>query len=275
MDADLHLRQGQSRRLLLEIFVRWNELEENAISDVEQQTLLILCVLPGQKPLTRRIQLHRRDLRTDQRPKPFAVRLKSHPTIDEQTEIRKHLHHVRRARVGQQPLEVHLHPRRNPTDEPQVLPRRFAHNRFHLLFPILDAVRLPLRQPVALQIGRHVVGHNPTQAPEGNTARRLTKLRRALQKNHFAINEVGVAASGDVGEQGVARGADVVRHRFAGERNVFRPGSRAGRFAEIERLSRPNHPLLTPHRPLHPRPQAFVIPHGHRGLKIRHRHPRC
>ena len=93
--------------------------------------------------------------------------------------------------------------------------------------------------------------------------RRLRQFRAALQEDHFSIHKRRVACAGDVPQQRVPCAADVVGHAVLGQRDVFGPGGRPTRFAEIQRPTRPKHVLLPFQCPVHVRLQPLVIPHRH------------
>ena len=143
--------------------------------------------------------------------------------MHKQRQVGKHLLHRGLARVRQQALEIHLHPRRNAADEPQVLQASLLHHRIQLGLPVFNAVGFPRRQSVGLQVAGHVVRHNPTQPAQMNAPRGLGQLRTALQENHFAVDKRRVPCPSNVSEQRVAGAADVVGHAVLGQGNEFGP----------------------------------------------------
>ena len=194
--------------------------------------------------------------------------------MHEQGQIGEHLLHGVFARVLEEALEIHLHPRWDAAHQPQVLRARLADHGIDLGFPIFDAVGLPGRQPVGLKISGHVVGHDATEPAQMHPSGRHGQLWTALQENHLAVDKRRVPRSGDVAEQRVAGTADVVGHAVLGQWNVLGSRCCSARLAEIERLSRPNHILLPLHGPIHVAAEPFVITHGNTRLVLRHRHVR-
>ena len=194
--------------------------------------------------------------------------------MHKQAQVGKHLPHGRLPRVLEQALEVHLHPGRNATDEPKILRARLAHHRVHLGFPIVDAIGLPRRKAVGLQVGRHVVRHNPTQPSQMHTPGRLRQFGTALQEDHFAVHKRRASRACNVPQQRVARASNVVGHAVRSQGDVLRARGRAAGLAEIQGPPRPKDVRLSLHRTVHVPLQPLVVPNRHALLKLRSRQAR-
>ena len=191
--------------------------------------------------------------------------------MHEQRQVGEHFLHRGLARVHQQALEIHLNPRRNAADEPKVLLASLFHHRIHFGLPIFNAVGLPRRKSVGLQVSRHMVRHDATQPSQMNAACGLGQLRTALQEDHLAVHKRRIPCPGDVSEQRVAGAPNVVGHAVLGQGDVLGPGGRPACLAEVQGHPRPNHILLPLHGPLHVSSKAFIVAHRHLGLEFRHR----
>ena len=189
LNPQLNFTHRQTRRLILKIPVRRNEFEENAVVHIEQHAFHLRCILVGQEPLRRRVQFHPRNVKSQQLSKARLVRSKRDTSMHKQRQVGKDLLHGALARVFQQTLEIHLHPRWDSTDESQIFGACLSNHRIHLRLPILDAIGFPRRQAVGLQVRWHVVCNDAAQPPQVHPSSCLCQFRTALKKDHFAVHK--------------------------------------------------------------------------------------
>ena len=259
--ADPHSGQGDPLRGRTPVLLG-DELEIDTAGRVQQQALIITPVLPGDETLTGGEQLDAVHVPTNERAHAVAIGRIVHTAVHEERKSGEHLPDVALARACEQPLEVHLRPRRYAADQAHVRVHRFGDDGLHLALPVGDGVRGPGRHAVALEVRRHMVGHDAAQptAGDGPTA---IEHGAALQEDHFAIHEGGVAGTGDVGEQGVARRVDVVRHALPGDRYVFRSTGGATGLGQVDGATRPQHVRLPGDHTIEVWSKAFIVMQRH------------
>ena len=219
----LHLSNGQSWWILLKILARWNELEENTIAYIQQHAFHIRGLLEREEALRGGVQFHPWNLEPQQLFEPLRIRAIRHAAVDKEGKVGEHLLDSGFASVRKKTFEVHLHPRRDAAHQPQVFFASLFHNGLHLVFPILDAIGLPRRQAVALQIARDMMRHNATEPAQRHPSWCGPEFRAALQEDHFAVDKRSIPGPSDVSQQGIARAANVVGHAVLRQGNVLGP----------------------------------------------------
>jgi hypothetical protein len=71
-------------------------------------------------------------------------------------------------------------------------------------FPVIDAIGFPRGQPVFLQVFGHEMRHDTRESAKFNPIL-FFKHGVALQENHLAVHEIGIAGFIDIMQNGVAR----------------------------------------------------------------------
>ena len=149
--------------MVLSVFTDGDELQIQPVLGIHQQPIFRPSVLVGNESFTGWVKFHTGHIPSDELFEALCIRAIGDPPKNKQREIREHLQDIVGPRVLKQSLEIHLNPRWNSTDQPQVFTCRFAHNGIDLRLPIFNRIGLPRGQAVALQILRDVMGHNAAQ----------------------------------------------------------------------------------------------------------------
>ena len=130
------------------------------------------------------------------------------PPCTSRGKIRKQVHDFLTT-LFYQPVEIHLDPWWNSTDQGHVFFNRFFYNFIEFCFPFFNAIGFIGGELIRAEIMGDAVIGDATKPARWYSAHSF-QFRRAGKKNHFTIPNTGIACLGHIHHHGIARGIEMV-----------------------------------------------------------------